>query len=253
MSEPVTLMPRLADTAADQMLAEVEEAKARGDGFSAADPLPDAIGFGPVGGSPVDPAKLVQFRDDVTAIAKQAGFPGDRSLAARTGFDTACAIFLAEHPLFQSGEALRNDVWTFIATGLLRQITAWRYDLAPERWHGGVRNTYQRLWMRARALDRGEGVPKRWELVETLTEDAFMGIVERPSIGGDRAIAVALGEGWLRAAERQGRGAMEPLMRRALIRLRLRNEILALTTLPPNQLDGIVDEAFGATPAARPS
>lgn len=253
MSEPVTLLPRLSDAAADQMVAEAADTKARGEGLTASEPLPDAIAFGPVGGSPVDPAKLVRFRDDIIGIARKAGFPDDRSLAARTRFDVACAIYLAGHPLLQSGEALRNDVWTFIATGLLRQVTVWRYDLAPERWHGGARNTYQRLWMRARALDRGEGASARWELVESLTEDAFVGIVERPSIAGDRTIAVALAEGWLRAAGRHGRGAMEPLMRKAVIRLRLRNEILALSTLSPEQLAGLVDEAFGVPVSETPS
>lgn len=245
MSEPAVLMPRLADTAGDQMLADAGDRRARGEALAASDTLPDAIGFGPVGGSPVAPARLAELRDDIILIARKAGFPDKRSSAARAKFDSACAIFLADHPLFQSGEALRNDVWTFIATGLLRQVTAWRYDLAPERWHGGVRNTYQRLWMRARALDRGPDASKRWEIVESLTEDAFVAIVERPSIGGDRRLALAVGEGWLRASERHGRAAMEPIMRKAVVRLRLRNEITALSAIPSETLAKIVDAAFG--------
>lgn len=245
MSDPVVLLPRLSDTAADHMLAEIEDALGRGETLSASDTLPDTIGFGPVGGSPVEPSKLVLLRDEVLAIARTAGFPENRSAAAKAKFDIACAIFLAEHPLLQSGEALRNDVWTFIATGLLRQVTAWRYDFVPERWHGGVRNTYQRLWLRAKALDRGQGAAKRWELVETLTEDAFVGIVERPSISGDNRLAVALAEGWLRAAGRHGRGAMETIMRKAVVRLRLRNEVTALSALDANALTKIVDAAFG--------
>lgn len=72
-----------------------------------------------------------------------------------------------------------------------------------------------------------------------------MAIVERPSIGGDRRLALAVGEGWLRASERHGRAAMEPIMRKAVVRLRLRNEITALSAIPSETLAKIVDAAFG--------
>lgn len=244
MSESVILMPRLSEVAAEHILDEASDAGSGQEALPSTGELPDAIGFAPVGGSPVSPELLMTLRNDIVEVARKAGFPGKRSVPARSRFDFACAVLLAEHPLLQSGEALRNDVWTFLATGLLRQVTLWRYDIAPERWHGGVRNTFQRLWMRARVLDRGPGAENRWEVLETLTEDAFVSIVERPSIGGDRRLALAIGEGWLRASARYGRPAMEAIMRRAVIRIRLRNEIQALSIAEPAALAAIIDEAF---------
>ena len=244
MSNPVVLMPRLSETAADQMLAEQREAQSTPQTGSTSDVLPDAITFGPVGGSPIPPEQLVRFREDFTRVAREAGFPSDNTIAGRARFDVACAKLLADHPLLQSGEALRDDVWAFVATALLRPVTMWRYELSEDRHHGGVRNTFQRLWMRARALDRGPDAPDRWALLETLTEDAFVAITERPSIGGDRRLACALAEGWVRAALRHGRPAMQAIMRRATIGLRLRNEIVALGEMGAEALDALVDEVF---------
>ena len=50
--------------------------------------------------------------------------------------------------------------------------------------------------MRARALDRGEQHPRRWQLLEELTEDALVQITERPSIGADPVLARAIAEAW---------------------------------------------------------
>lgn len=244
MSDPVVLLPRLSETAADQILADQREAHALPGNGSTSDVLPDAITFGPVGGSPIPPDQLVRFRDDVTRVALEAGFPTDNTVAARARFDVACAKLLADHPLLQSGEALRDDVWAFLATALLRPVTIWRYELSEDRHHGGVRNTFQRLWMRARALDRGMDAPERWALLETLTEDAFVAITERPSIGGDRRLACALAEGWVRAALRHGRPAMQAIMRRATIGIRLRNEIVALGEMGSEALAALVDDVF---------
>ena len=197
-----------------------------------------------MGGSPIRQDQLVRLRDDVTRTAREAGFPTDNTIAARARFDVACAKLLAAHPLLQSGEALRDDVWTFMATALLRPVTIWRYDLSEDRHHGGVRNTFQRLWMRARALDRGVDAHDRWALLEALTEDAFVAISERPSIGGDRRLACAVAEGWVRASLRHGRPAMQAIMRRATIGLRLRNEIVALGEMRAEALRDVVDEVF---------
>lgn len=246
MSQTVTMLPRLSVTAIDHLLEGPADSSL---GINASD-LPDAISFGPVGGSPVQPEALQQLRLAIEAVARECGYPTEDSIAARARFDVACARLLADHPLLQSGEALRDDVWGFIATALLRPVSAWRYGHAPERFHGGVRNTFQRLWLRARAVDRGTGADDRWGLLEALTEDAFVAIVERPSIGGDHRLARAVSEAWLEASRRYGRAAMQPIMRRATILIRIRNEILALSSLPDTELAALLNGVFQAAAQA---
>jgi hypothetical protein len=243
---PVTLLPRLSAPAVDQLLSS----SPGGTSTAVIDDLPDAITYGAVGGSRLHGADLVALKEGVEKVARAAGYPEAVTVAARATFDAACARHLAQVSILQSGEAHRDDVWAFMAAYLFRTITLWRYGEAPERHHGGVRNTFQRLWMRGSVLDRGDGHPKRWGLVDALTEDALVAILERPAIAANRTLALALAEGWMTAAGRYGRAAMQPIMRAAVIRIRMRNEILALGALSPEDLRKTVEAVFVEAEAA---
>jgi hypothetical protein len=238
---PVTLLPRLSAAAVDQLLSG---ASASASAAVVIDDLPDAITYGAVGGSRLHGADLGVLKEGVERVAREAGYPDANTMAARADFDAACAKHLAQVPILQSGEVHRDDVWAFMAAYLFRPITLWRFGEAPDRHHGGVRNTFQRLWMRGVVLDRGDDHPDRWGLIEGLTEDAFVAILERPAIAANRLLARALAEGWLAAAERYGRAAMQPVMRSAVIRVRMRNEIMALGALSPEHLQDLVNAVF---------
>ena len=77
-----------------------------------------------------------------------------------------------------------------------------------------------------------------------MTEDAAVQIFERASIASDKALAAGLAEGWVRMAQRIGRTAMEPVMRRATKLLRLRNEVFDLGGLTTLELEAVVDSCF---------
>lgn len=178
-------------------------------------------------------------------IATNDGFPDNPSQIAKSKFDRDAAIYLGSLAELSTGEALRDDVWSFIATVTAPDIVSWRFpDRATHRFQGGVRNAFQRLWIRGATLDRGEDHEDRWGLVRALSEDALVQIFERASIAGNRAIATALAEGWLRVATQIGRGAMEPVMRCATKLLRLRNEVLDVAGLPAYERDALVEDCF---------
>lgn len=182
---------------------------------------------------------------DIRRIATESGFPENSSQVARSKFDHEVAVYLASKMDLRTGEALRDDVWSYLATVVVPDVVSWRFpDRAPHRFQGGVRNTLQRLWARGTVLDRGEHHQDRWALVRSLSEDAAVQIFERASIAGNRRLAVALSEGWVRMAEKIGRGSMEPVMRRATKLIRLKNEIIDLSGLPDAELDALVTSAF---------
>lgn len=188
-------------------------------------------------------ADVIGFR--LREIATNDGFPDNPSQIAKSKFDRDAAIYLGPLPELSTGEALRDDVWSFIATVVAPDIVSWRFpERASHRFEGGVRNAFQRLWIRGTTLDRGEGHEDRWGLVRALSEDAFVQIFERASIAGNSNIATALAEGWLRAATQIGRGAMEPVMRRATKLLRLRNEVLDVAGLPDYERNALVEDCF---------
>lgn len=240
----ITLLPRLAGPAADRLLDDFFRSEPAG--WAGFDPsnLPDGVRFAATGGAKVNAADLQGFRQELLEVARRCGLGSEATRQGHARFDAETAAWLAQHRLLASGEALRDDVWAFFTVSLAPDIVHWRFGAAPERYLGGVRNTLQRLWMRGRVMDRGEDSEDRWGLLRELTEDALVQITERPSIGGDPILAGAIGEAWVRAASHHGKSAMESIMRRAALRVRIWNEVRTLSRLAEGSLREILDEAM---------
>lgn len=237
------LLPRLPRPAAEILLEQhISRGFSTWSGFDSND-LPAAVCYAATGGSQVPPRQLLELRERLLRIARSHGLGESRVQDSHAAFDSEVASSLAEDQLFQSGEALRDDVWTFVGTSLAPDIVHWRFGPARERYLGGVRNTFQRLWMRGIVLDRGSGHNERWQLLE-LSEDALVQLIERPSLGGDPILGRSIAEAWLRASLHHGRSAMEPIMRRGILRIRIWNELRSLSSLPSADLAGVLDRAF---------
>lgn len=207
-----------------------------------------SVSYASSGGSRAAAADLTTLQEQIVALAKSRGFPNESRAAGRASFDAECAQSLLEASIISGGEALRDDVWAFVACCIAPEVVLWRFeDGHADRFHGGLRNTFQRLWLRARSLDRGVRAPQRWQLVEALSEDAAVQIVERPSIGADPVLARAIAEAWLATAARIGASRMEDVTRRAVRRIRIDNEITCLGSLGEpelaSRLQGYFDEA----------
>ena len=238
----IILLPRFASPRAALAVQQfLERGVDRWKGFDPTD-LPEAIRFAATGGRPISAPELAAFRTHLVTLATDHGF-GTSDKADTASFDTHTAAWLATHALLQSGEALRDDFWSFVGCVLAPDIVHWRYGKLAERYIGGIRNTFQRLWLRAVALDRGAEHPDRWGLVRGLTEDALVQITERTSIGGDHTLARAIAEVWHRASTTHP-GGLEARTRRAVLRIRVRNEIVSLAELPPDELDAFITAVF---------
>ena len=206
------------------------------------------IWYAPSGGS-VAPELVDEIRQRMTEIASQHGYPARASDKQKAGFDVDAAKWLASHPHLSSPDFLRDDTWAFLSCIALQELVIWRYSAKQgARFSGGVRNTFQRLWIRGRTLDLGEVAGNdRWYLLEGLSEDAMVQIFERASIASRAELSQAIAQGWVETAERIGRARMEAVMRRATKLLRLRNQIIDLTFLSSEDLGAEVGRAFAAS------
>ena len=242
----IDLFPRLDPLAVTACLEQLDALVAAAPRPLAIDRFPAATGYSASGGSQLDLGVLYAFRSGIVGIATDCGFPERGSTADRARFDHLVTAFLADVPQLASGEADRDDVWAFLATVLLPDVVQWRFSgRSAERFHGGVRNTFQRLWMRAWALDRGaEAGDDRWLYTRELTEDALVQLTERPSIGADPGLCKAIAKSWVETSRRIGRSPMEDVMRRAIIELRIRNEVRMSAALSDAKLEAGVAEAF---------
>ncbi|MDW8260958.1 MAG: hypothetical protein RMJ35_00385 [Phycisphaerales bacterium] len=238
----VILLPRLPQTAAVRLLSKFLANDANTAVSFDPHDLPSEVRYAPTGGVRVTPAQLQELHREISNLARQCGFPSGRPSFPE--FDFRTAVYLGENPLFASGEALRDDVWSFVSIVMFPSIVRWRFQDSRERYLGGVRNTFQRLWMRARVLDRGINHRDRWGLIRDLTEDALVQILERPSIGADPRIARHLAEAWVRARDSYGQDGLENSMRAVTKIFRMRNVIRAYEALPDELLAEEFDELF---------
>jgi hypothetical protein len=151
----ITLLPRLQLPAAEQELEVfINNTPQEWRGFNK-NTLPNAVKFAATGGMQITSKQLEEMRNGIHEIAKRNGFSGNDSRVGFSKFDTEAAAWFADQTILASGEALRDDVWSFIGVVLAPDIVYWRFGTARKRYIGGVRNTFQRLWIRGVALDRG--------------------------------------------------------------------------------------------------
>tara|TARA_R110000850_G_C9994583_1_gene467477 strand:+ start:11683 stop:12462 length:780 start_codon:yes stop_codon:yes gene_type:complete len=241
----VVLFPRLSRLAANTLLdhfagrtpqpAEVVDFLQGGLGNS-------GFSFAASGGHRM-PKAPVELCRALRELAGKSGFPESTDRKSRSQFDCQASAMLADAQYIQSGEAQRDDVWAFMSVVVAPDVVHWRFpDPDRSRFQGGVRNAFQRLWVRGTALDRGKQDPERWALLESLKEDELVQIFERASLAGHPDLARAIAE----AAVRAGRGSnSESVTRLAIKLIRLRNEVIDLSAIDADELGATLDAIFG--------
>lgn len=203
----------------------------------------------PLGGAVAGDATLDGLVADLTSLAASCGFPSRRD--QQSAFDAEAAIHLVDRSPMRASDALRDDVWAFITTVLVPDIVRWRYGEQEERYQGGVRNVLQRLWLRARAVDRGPLAGEtRWAVARALTEDAAVQIIERPGLAGAPRVSRALGERWLLDLQASGAAGLEGRMRQVARDMLVTNQVIRLELMPTDALDAEIDRLFRAAAAA---
>jgi hypothetical protein len=214
----------------------------------------------PTGGLPLQESQLTELRDAVVAAAVAHGFSNQKP-SSFLAFELKVAEILAGwQPLWidgrPTGEALRNDCWTFLTVVVLPEVAVWRWPPKDEsadakawraRMLGGSRNTFQRIFRRVMCLDRGADHHDRWGLIRDLQEDDFSAILERPSLSSNRDIAICLGEEYLAMKQRLSHRTAEErttVYRQATKAINAYGVVQPLDLLPPEQRRQIIHAAF---------
>lgn len=254
-----SLIPQLPAAAAMPLLREIASAGALQSERIDRLGHPQAYTM-PTGGTPLPDSILIGLRDAVLAAAREHGFPDARP-SGFLAFELKVAEILAGwEPLWidgrPSGEALRNDCWTFLTVIVLPEVAVWRWPPKDEsadakawkgRILGGSRNTFQRIFRRVMCLDRGVVHPDRWGLIRELQEDDFSAILERPGLSSNRDIAICLGEEYLAMKQRLSQQAADvrtAVYRQATKAIRAYGVVQPLDLLTPEARRQIVHAAF---------
>ena len=204
----------------------------------------DAI-YTQTGGVNIDEASLKTMAEEIREIAKECGYPDKKDQKMQSRFDARAGAWLYNNMNITYGEAIRKDVWSFITLVMLPDISKWRYPgFVKERLLGGVRNVFQRLWFRAYMFDLGGKEATRWKLLEILTEDAMVAIIERPSISANKILAKNIGLSWIRTSNEIGREKMEAVNRTAMKYLRQTVPLICLDALSEKEMRVCIDACY---------
>jgi len=219
--------------------------------------------FQPTGGLPIADTLLKELRAAIVSAARSHGFPDSRPTSFLR-FELEVAQVLAVwSPLWNaqgapSGEALRNDCWTFLTIVVLPDVAIWRWPvkggdggLGSQSWKGrmvgGSRNAFQRIFRRVMCLDRGVEHPDRWGLIRELQEDDFSAIIERPGLSSNREIAVCLGEEYLAMKQRLSQhsaGERKEVYRQATKAIRAYSVVQPLDLMSAENRAALIRAAF---------
>lgn len=207
--------------------------------------------WNPSGGIPISERERKEFAEKLRTIAKECGYPKLPNTVNQQRFDRSVCRALADSIiLLEAGaDTRRSACWAGLSTLLVPDLAVWRHagdgkKISADRLLGGQRNFLRRLWLRTQVLvlDVNAEEASKWALIDGLTEDAFVQILERPSIAGDKRLSTMIGMEWLSL---HARGVdMEPVMRLATRRIRALAQTRMLVALDDGELRSIVANAF---------
>ena len=195
---------------------------------------------GQLGAREATNAELESLGDLLREVAVSTGL--DQSTEARRRFDTACTILLADPDRIPLAEGLRDDVWAWITTVLCPDLVEARFGRVESRYRGGVRNTFQRLWMRGAAFrEPADELPR---LVGRMSEDAHVQVFERPGLSASLRTARLITERWSTLQDTPGIAGLEDITRKAMIGLGVVNQIVLLDALDDASLEEVICHQF---------
>ena len=206
--------------------------------------------FAPTGGHRITEGEMGHLRQELDRIADAAGFPAD-SVAVRQQFDREVARLLTSADL-PPGEMLRPETWAWIAVHLVPHLVQWRFggrdaQTTMERFAGSLqRNAIGRLWFRGWVFDRGPKHTDRFDLMDRLTEDASVAVLERTTIASDHRLAKILIDQWLRHKAQEQTSASE-LLRQVAKRIRVLAVVQEISVLDSNEVELAVGQILEET------
>ncbi|WP_155994100.1 hypothetical protein [Corynebacterium vitaeruminis] len=239
----ITYFPRISDAVASALIARILELdyKELAQSASATHPM---VTYYATSVERVDPKVLVELRTKLVDLAHDAGFPTPLPKASVSKFDQPASQILDRSLDLFPAEAANNEVWNFLTLVLLPDLAKWRYPneksrLDFERWMGGHRNVFRKLWWREAVLGH--------ELNSQIGEDEAVGIMERPGLASNPALARSLARALL-ATHGDAKGiSRSDFMRKAMVNVRKRLPLVEFESFSEDELGALTLRIFGET------
>jgi hypothetical protein len=226
----------------------------------------DQVSYAAVGAERVSEAKLRAIRSSVVRLAMECGYPHERALKGQQEFDSGLCRLLFDRLEILPAEAGRAECWQYIACALMPDLVVWRFNRPSpdhsesktdlDRFLGGVRNAFGRLWWRSFVLLDEQAEDKFWLAdgrKSGLTEDNFVALLERPRIGAISRLCVQIAKTHVAKRcqiEGVGKSPEQTLMREVVKRAIRFNSFVEFSAMRLSEIEALVNEMFDETIAA---
>lgn len=207
-----------------------------------------SIVYSPTGGNRVEQRHLESLQASVRDAAGRAGYPHPPNEKKKREFDASSGELLHTSMNISPAEAAQAGVWDFMSCVMLPEIVRWRFPGAEsgtslERFLGGVRNTFQRVWWRACILRIPDG-DRPYELLRQMGEDEVVQIMERPNLAGSPRLARQVSMTFLHIVKTRRDADRMRLMREAQKRLMRLSPFISFDAIDEQILREILEQVF---------
>lgn len=198
--------------------------------------------FNPLSTKNVQTTQLEEIREGVLEIAYQFGFPRPLTRSERSNFDNYIGNYLLGAMPIHPTEAADPEMWNFFTLVILPDVAKWRWpndsDLKYPRWLGTHRNAFRKTWWRAKTLGP--------ELNLRLQEDEGVGIMERPTFGGNPELAQLIAKVHLDNLENYKAHSLSRMqgLRRAMVHLSRWAVLIDFDSMPAELKEARIRQTF---------
>ena len=200
----------------------------------------------------VDSSDLIDVQASIRRLAAAHGYPARQPRGGSLRFDQELTILLSDILNILPADAADEGVWSFLTLRVCPDVALWRFP-NDENSEGNIRERYERLIGKPRNVFRRawwRGYVLGKELSSQLLEDESVGIMERPSIGGNQRLARLVAEVQLEMVNAGGVRSRQELLREAIKRLRRQMGQISIHSLEDEGVASLVRDCFRAAAAA---
>ncbi len=208
------------------------------------------ISYSPTGGNRVTESYLQEIYKRMRDTACNYGYPRPVDDLRARGFDASSGQILHEMMDVTPAEASNQGIWAFASCIMWPDIVRWRFPgntdgTSQDRFIGGRRNTFGRVWWRAYIL-RQPDKENPYEMLTFLGEDELVQITERPSLAGSSSLVKEICRTFLDITNQSSSGMPRSrlLLRDVMKRLRRLLPMTSFDALDERTLTYVIDEVF---------
>ncbi|MCQ9331053.1 hypothetical protein NQ023_03035 [Corynebacterium phoceense] len=238
----ITYYPRLSDSYSMLLIADFSDKSP--DELAKEVQIHNEMAFyNPLATYPVPTQEIEELRSSLLRVAEDCGFPEAMARSQVRDFDQRAAAVLYDSLDLVPAEAANQEIWNYLTLSVLPDIAAWRYpniSRSPsfERWLGVDRNVFRKLWWREATLGRS--------LNALLGEDEAVGIMERPSLSGNPAVARAIIQSFDRVYPEFAEFGRSDLLRAVMVNIRRHLPLVDFEFYEDDELQEFISEIIYA-------